>query len=106
PREDEFVVASHNEFRYVLWKKQVKLLLYAGGATNECLLARPTGVFSVTIRHDEPTGFTVAVVEDCTIPSPGVNADGATVKKTMMDFFERLAFVTRLQKLKDANAIK
>jgi hypothetical protein len=40
PLEDEFVLSSYNEFRYVLWKKRIKILLYVGGAVNECMLHR------------------------------------------------------------------
>ncbi|UCG54460.1 MAG: hypothetical protein JSV32_07735, partial [Dehalococcoidia bacterium] len=35
PRENEFVVESIEEFRYVLWLRKISLLLYVGGNTNE-----------------------------------------------------------------------
>ena len=90
PREDEFVVASLEEFRYVLWLRKISLLLYVGGSTNECMLHRPTGVLNLV-----GTNYVVVLVEDCTGPSPSPWVENEVVQRVFEDYYMRsIGYVT------------
>jgi nicotinamidase-related amidase len=96
PLESEYVLASHDEFRYVLWKRGVKLLLYAGGALNECMQHRDTGI-NLLIGSDGPrTGFTVVVLEDCSTATTSPRLNSQEMAIAMLEYFKRkIAFVGR-----------
>lgn len=89
PLPDEYVLATHDEFRYVLWQKGIKLLLYTGGALNECVQHRDTGINLLIGTDTRRTAFTVVFVEDCctAIGSPKLSAEGMRV--AMLEYFQR-----------------
>lgn len=84
PREGEFVVESSEEFRYVLWLRKINLLLYVGGATNECILHRPTGVLNLV-----GSNYVIVLLGDCTAPSPSPWCDNEVVQKVFEDYYMR-----------------
>jgi nicotinamidase-related amidase len=68
PIKDEFIVDSKNEvpdtteLDSYLQAHHITTLLYAGYASNWCLLNRPTGIFSM-----KRIGYDIILVRDCTI---------------------------------------
>jgi nicotinamidase-related amidase len=84
PRENEFVVQSSDELRYVLWLRKIYLLLYAGGATNECILHRPTGVLNLV-----GSDYVIVLLGDCTAPSPSPGCENQVVQKVFEDYYMR-----------------
>jgi hypothetical protein len=89
------VLCAYNEFRYVLWKERTKLLLYVGGALNECMLQRDTGINLLAGTDSTRVPVTIVVLEDCSsvIASPG--ADKETAAKVMLDFYRyKMAFTS------------
>lgn len=84
PKEDEFVVESSEELRYVLWMRKINLLLYVGGATNECILHRPTGVLNLV-----GSNYVIVLLGDCTSPSPSPWYDNDVVQKVFEDYYMR-----------------
>jgi hypothetical protein len=94
PLEDEYVIATHNEFRYVLWQHKVKLLLYMGGALNECMQHRDTAINLLTGVDSRVTGFSIVVLDDCSFakPTPGLNERDMAL--AMLEYFKcKIAFV-------------
>ena len=95
PLEDEFVLASHHEFRYVLWKRKVKLLLYVGGALNECMQHRDTGINMLAGSDSQRTAFTIVVLEDCSSSKRTPRSGSAEISQAMLDYFMcKIAFVS------------
>jgi len=95
PLEDEFVLASHHEFRYVLWKRKVKLLLYVGGALNECMQHRDTGINRLAGSDNPRTAFTIVVLEDCSSSKRTPRSDPEEISQAMLDYFMcKIAFVS------------
>ncbi|RIH65427.1 hypothetical protein D1164_09900 [Mariniphaga sediminis] len=100
PLEDEFVVSTHNEFRYVLWKQGIKVILYTGGSLNECMLHRDTGINLLAGSDTRRTRFAIVVVEDCTyiMDSPETSYDEA--KQAMLDYYKmKIAVVAHSKKM-------
>lgn len=68
PLQGEFVVDSHNliddtlELDRYLKAHNIKILLYAGYASNMCVLFRPTGIIKMKER-----GYDIILIRDCTI---------------------------------------
>lgn len=68
PLPDEFVVDSHNliddtvELDRYLRAHNIKTLIYAGYASNECILYRPTGIIKM-----KELGYSIILLRDCTI---------------------------------------
>lgn len=84
PEDDEFVLESSDEFRFVLWKRKIKLLLYVGGATNQCILHRPTGVLGVRRNN-----YVIVLLSDCTSPSPSPWCEREVVQRVFEDYYMR-----------------
>jgi len=67
PLPDEFVVDSHNliddtvELDRYLRAHNIKTLLYAGYASNWCVLHRPTGIVKM-----KELGYSIILLRDCT----------------------------------------
>jgi hypothetical protein len=94
PLPDEYIVCTHPEFRYVLWKEGIQLLLYLGGALNECMLHRETGINMLAGTDNHGLPFTIVVLGDCSTASvsPEISKEEAT--KAMLDYYKRkIAFV-------------
>lgn len=90
PTEDEFVVESLEELQYVLWLRKISLLLYVGGATNECILHRPTGVLSLV-----GSNYVIVLVKDCTVPSPSPWCEDEVVQRVFEDYYMRsIGYIT------------
>lgn len=68
PLPDEFVVDSHNpmddtvELDRYLGAHNIKTLIYAGYASNVCVLHRPTGILKM-----KELGYNIILLRDCTI---------------------------------------
>ncbi len=100
PLENEYVVSSYHEFRYVLWKEKVKVILYAGGSLNECMLHRDTGINLLAGTDSGRTNFAIVVLEECiyTIESP--RTDYATARQAMLDYYkQKIAVVSASDRL-------
>lgn len=94
PRRGEFVLVTSDQFRYVLWLRKIKVLIYVGGATNACMLQRPTGITRLAGMDDERSTYTIVVMEDCSVAmqSPWSNDD--TVDRVIFDYLmTQMAFV-------------
>ena len=88
PLQKEYVLASHDEFRYVLWKKGIKLLLYAGGALNECLQHRDTAINFLAGMDSRRTGFTIVVLEDCSYSKSTPKLGAHDMALAMFEYFK------------------
>lgn len=100
PRESEFVVQSYEELRYVLYKRKINTLFYAGMALNECILHRETGIYRMSGIGDEPVPFTIVVFEDCVKAMPTLTYDDKAMKQAMLEYYKiRLAFISQSSKL-------
>jgi hypothetical protein len=86
PREDEFVVASYEELRFVLEMQRIKVLIYGGKGLNACMLTRPTGINSFALSDRRKALFVIIVLEDCSFASgsPAVNSEAT--KQVMLDY--------------------
>ena len=89
PRDDELVISTHNAFRYALWKRGITLLLYVGGALNECMLHRDTSLNYIVGSDSRRTGFTVVVLEDCVYAMPSDSYTDEEMKLAMLDYYRR-----------------
>jgi len=88
PLEKEHVLATHDEFRYVLWKKGIKLLHYVGGALNECMQHRDTGINFLVGMDSRQTGFTLVVLEDCSTAKPTPKLGERDMAHAMLEYFK------------------
>ena len=78
--------------RYVIWRHQIKLLLYMGGAMNECLLLRPTGINRLRNAmpdEKETLPITIVALEDCSVASGSSKFDNTLFKKAISDFYKK-----------------
>ena len=100
PLDDEYVLASHNEFRYVLWERKIKLLLYMGGALNECMQHRDTGINLLAGSDSRRTAFAIVVLEDCSSAMATPCFDSEVIGGVMLDYFmTKIAFVANSKEI-------
>lgn len=62
---DEPIINLGTDLDAYLKGKGISTILYAGYATNNCVLGRPTG-----IRAMSQLGYNVILVKDCSLPAP------------------------------------
>jgi nicotinamidase-related amidase len=96
PAASEYVVASHDEMRYVLYRHGVTVLVYVGGALNECMMQRATGL-NLIVGVDPPyrSGFTAVVLGDASAAMASPAIDAAAFKAAMLDYLRfKMAFVS------------
>ena len=75
-------------------KRGVKLLLYIGGALNECMQHRDTGINYLAGVDSQRTAFTIAVLEDCSSAFDTPHFGAKTTAQVMLDYFKcKIAFV-------------
>lgn len=89
PQNDEFVLFTEEELRYVLWRRRIQVLLYAGQRTNGCILDRPAGVLNLG-----GSNYTIVLIGDCSVPFPSPNYSTETVQKVFEEYYRRRGFVT------------
>jgi len=70
PVEGDFVVASGEQLHRLLRHQQILHLLYAGFATNMCILYRDYGTRAMAAR-----GYNVVLLRDCTLGIEGAETD-------------------------------
>lgn len=105
PLPDEFVVDSHNliddnvELDRYLRARNIKTLIYAGYASNECILYRPTGIIKM-----KELGYSIILLRDCTIAiETPESLDGEWANRMAINTVERQFGVTAiLEDLKTA----
>jgi hypothetical protein len=89
------------EFRYVLWKERIKLLLYLGGALNECMQHRDTGINILAGTDSRRTPFTIVILEDCSTAMGSPEISSKMAAKVMLDYFKfKIAFTTNSKQLR------
>lgn len=82
-----------NEFCYVLWQHKIKLLLYAGGALNECMQHRDTAINFLAGSDSRRTGFTIVVLEDCSYAKSTPRLSEPDMAHAMLEYFKcKIAF--------------
>lgn len=89
PEEGELVIGSHNAFRYALWKRGITLLVYAGGALNECMLHRDTTLNRIAGSDHTRSNFTVVVLEDCVYAMPSGDRSREENVEAMLNYYRR-----------------
>ena len=100
PLDDEYVLATHNEFRYVLWQHKIKLLLYVGGALNECMQHRDTAMNLLVGVDSRISGFTLVVLEDCSFAKPTPGLGERAMAHAMFEYFKcKIAFVANSKEI-------
>jgi hypothetical protein len=101
PLSNEYVLCSNLEFRYILCKERISLLLYVGGALNECMLHRETGINILAGIDGQRVPITIVVLEDCSSAMESPDVDSSTAAKVMLDYFEnKIAFVANSEDLR------
>ena len=96
PEDGEYVISYHNTFRYVLWKRNIQLLFYVGGALNECMLHRDTSLNRIVGSDSGKSWFTVVVLEDCVYAMPSDTRSDEENKAAMLDYYRRkIAFTAK-----------
>ena len=98
--EEDFFVATHEQFRYVLWRRGVTVLLYAGGSVHECMLHRDAGLNLIAGSDTRTAKFTPIVMEDCAFIGPYTNLDGDTMRACLLEYYKhKLAFLGHSQRI-------
>ena len=98
PLGNEYVLATYNEFRYVLWKEKIKVILYVGGSLNECMLQCDTGINLLAGSDSKMSNFSIVVVEDCVFIMGTPNSGYEETKQAMLDYYKRkIAVVSNSQ---------
>lgn len=98
PLANEYVLASYEEFRYVLWKEKIKVILYVGGSLNECMLQRDTGINLLAGSDSRRSNFSIVVVEDCSFVMTNPNTSYEATKQAMLNYYKRkIAVVSNSQ---------
>jgi hypothetical protein len=101
PLKNEYVLNNYMEFRYVLWKERIKLLLYLGGALNECMQHRDTGINILAGTDSRRTPFTIVILEDCSTAMGSPEISSKMAAKVMLDYFKfKIAFTTNSKQLR------
>lgn len=94
PLPTEPVVATYAQFRYLLHREGITTLFYTGGALNECMLMRDTGINVLAGMDTRRLPFTIVVLRDCSTALSSPRHDAAMTKDVMLDFYMRkIAFV-------------
>jgi hypothetical protein len=97
PLPDEFVLATSDELRYVLWLRGIKVLLYVGGAANECLLQRDTGINALAGTDGARSNYVIVVLSDCLFWMRGTQPDD---ESALLDYLMwKIAFVSESRKI-------
>jgi hypothetical protein len=104
PLSNEYVLCSYMEFRYILFKERISLLLYIGGALNECMLHRETGINILAGIDGQRVPITIVVLEDCSSAMASPDVDSGTAAKVMLDYFKnKIALVANSEDLRFAD---
>ena len=100
PLDNEYVIGTYPQYRYVLHKNKIKLIFYVGGALNECMLNREAGLNRLVGLDDERTNFKIVVFEDCTSAMASSSIDALTFKHAMLEYYKfKIAFVANSKNL-------
>ena len=95
PKENEYVIASYEELRYVIWRHNLKLLIYMGGATNECMLHRDTGINRFAGIDTKQFPITIVVLEDCSSAGGSLVLSDSLFSIAMIEYYkQKLSFVS------------
>jgi hypothetical protein len=101
PLSNEYVVSSYDEYRYVLWKEKIKVILYTGGSLNECMLHRDTGINLLAGTDSGRTNFTLVVLEDCVFTLSCSKDNYLLTKQVMLDYYkQKIAVVSASDRLR------
>jgi hypothetical protein len=96
PLENEYIISTHNTFRYALWKQKIKLLIYVGGALNECMLHRDTSLNRIVGSDSGSSSLTAVVLEDCVYAMPSERRSAEENVISMLDYYRRkIAFTAK-----------
>ena len=96
PEDDEYVVESYKELRYVIWRHQLKLLVYMGGATNECMLQRDTGINRFAGIDKERFPISIVVLEDCSEAGGSTMLNDSLFSLAMFEYYkQRISFISK-----------
>jgi hypothetical protein len=94
PLPDDIVLESRDQLRYLLWLRDIKVLLYAGSSANECLLHRNAGINYLAGTDSYRTSFVIVVLSDCTVSMSGPWDEEDVTHTAIMDYYMRkIAFV-------------
>ncbi|MFC1851217.1 hypothetical protein ACFL27_13560 [candidate division CSSED10-310 bacterium] len=104
PLEDEYVLHTYTEFRYVLWLQKINLLLYIGGTLNECMQHRDTGVNLLAGIDSRRVPITIVVLQDCSSAMSSPNFDAKMAAQAMLDYYKfKIAFTANSKDLRFTN---
>lgn len=96
PEDDEYVVESYKELRYVIWRHQLKLLVYMGGATNECMLHRDTGINRFAGIDKERFPISIVVLEDCSEAGGSTMLNDNLFSIAMFEYLkQKISFISK-----------
>ena len=95
PTDDEYVVESYEELRYIIWRHQLKLLIYMGSAMNECMLHRDTGINRFSGIDGKRFPISIVVLEDCSETGGSVMLNDSLFSLAMSEYYkQKISFVS------------
>jgi nicotinamidase-related amidase len=89
PIDGELMISTNNAFRYALWQRGIKLLIYIGGALNECMLHRDTSLNYIVGSDSGKSNLVVVVLEDCVYSMPSGGMSDEETKAAMLNYYRR-----------------
>ena len=91
PTKYEYVLSSYEELRYVIWRHNLKLLIYMGGSMNACILTRPSGINrmqNTILDNGRALPISIVVLEDCSIIGESI-MNSQSYKMAIVELFKR-----------------
>lgn len=100
PLDTEHVVFSFDEFRFVLWKERIRVILYAGSSLNECMLHRDAGLNHLAGVDTKVAPFVLVVLADCSDAFGTPFVDAVTTKHVILHYMgSKLAYISNSRDL-------
>ena len=96
PKDDEYVIESYEELRYVIWRHHLKLLIYFGGAMNECMLHRDTGINRFAGIDNRRFPISIVVLEDCSLAGGSFMINDSLFSLAMSEYYkQKISFISK-----------
>lgn len=100
PKDNEYVLMTYEELRYVIWRHNLKLLIYMGGGMNECMLHRDTGINRFAGLDKERFPISIIVLEDCSYSGGGFSVSDSLFHKVMTEYYkQKIAFLSNSESI-------
>lgn len=100
PLPGEYVVRSHEELRWVLWRHQIRAIFYTGGSLNECIFQRPTGINSIAGTDEARLPIIPVILGDCVETMETTRNSAEANELALLEYFRlKTGYTTKLTDL-------